>query len=150
MDGHANRILARSHLPRKNLGRNPALAGHMTCKLGPVPSKKQAEKKVFAVDSIYASFMSQFANIPRHGIQREVWPRVRCFRTRIKRRQESEKVLARRHPNPIQHHVCPWSQNALSPRNVRYWPAKLATGIGKGRVVTQSKIMQLSEPLFRF
>ena len=84
---------------------------------------------------------------PPYSIQQGVWPRVRCFRTKVQRRNESRKLLIRRHPNHLQHHVRPRRQNTLTPRRGRHKYAKLPTEIRKRRAVTHSESMQLSVAL---
>ena len=67
--------------------------GRMTA----LPSEKQGEKKSFTVDG-RCLIVRLVTKSPPHSIQRGVWPWARCLRTRVQRRQESRKLVIRRHP----------------------------------------------------
>ena len=123
-------------------------AGSPTGRMTALPSKKQAEKKHFAVDG-RCLIMRLVTKSPPYSIQRGVWSRVHCLRTRVRRWHKSRKLLIRRHPNHLQHHIRPRRQNTLTPCSGRHKYAKLPTEIRKRRAVTHSKSMQLNLALLR-
>ena len=144
--------MARSSLPRKRLGRHSARAAPIIGGPGPrqgrmtaLQSKKQGEKNNVSPLTAGVLFVTKS---PPLSIQRGVWPRVRCLRTRVQRRQESRNLLIRRHPNHLQHHIRPRRQNTLTPRSGRHKYAKLPIEIRKKacRYTFQKYATQCSPP----